>query len=169
MHQVITVIVYAENKNEALDKAKTIFERLCENQYPFDYFTTFDEDGIGTSGKDRWGNLPAVTLAISKKGKELIEQGIKFTKDEFMENLKIIRKLLKKKTDKELFEKDGGVEMFRFSCYQIGRHRGSSVWLYDNDGEGITDPEHLKNVLKKWNDKSYRGLKIYVVPADVHY
>ena len=64
--------------------------------------------------------------------------------------------------------------MFRYWCYVAGAYTGSSIWLYDNDGEGIRSREHLKNVLNKWADskttssETYEGLKVFVVPADVH-
>lgn len=47
----------------------------------------------------------------------------------------------------------------------------------DDDGGGITDSKHLKNVLEKWKtlyedeekENPYKNLKIFVVPCDVHY
>ena len=87
MHMVIRAIVYGEIKKEAFEQARSVFERLCENQSPFDYFTTFDENGLGVSGKDRWGKLPVIVLADSKKGKELIQKGFNLTKKSFMKSI----------------------------------------------------------------------------------
>jgi len=166
MHQLIRAIVYAKNKEEGLEKAKEIFESLCENQYPYDYYSTFDKE----SPRKRWGNLPVITLANSKIGKKLIEDGWRSTKQEFYRNLKIIREILKKKSNYQLLLKSFDDNLFRYRCYLIGEFRGSSCFLYDNDGEGIKSVKHLNYVLNKWNnEKKYKGLKIYVVPADVHF
>lgn len=196
MHQIIRAIVYAQDKEEALSKAKNIFDGMCgEENYPFDYSTTFDEEGSTVSGKGRWGNITPVTLATSKEGKKLIDDGMKFTKDGFMENIKNIRKLINKYSDDELFyeevidtkkkvvnklegnEGNDGLDMFKYDCYGIGQYKGSNIYLYDQDGEGIRDNKHLKDVLSKWeclyekagktNPNRYEN--IYVVPADVHY
>ena len=50
MHQIIKAILYANSEEEALDKAKSIFENLCGDGQAFDYYTLFNED-IPVSGK----------------------------------------------------------------------------------------------------------------------
>ena len=61
---------------------------------------------------------------------------------------------------------------YQFQC--IGQSGGSGIWLYDNDGSGIRTRHHLDNALTKWPDldytsEEYKGLDVWVVPADVHY
>jgi len=169
---VIRAIVYAKDEEEALDKAKEIFSDLVEQRY-FDYFTTFDEDGCGISGRDRWGDLPVVAPADSEVGKKLIEEGMELTWQEFQESLHVIKKCTKEKTAEKLFED----MRFRYACYHIGAYKGADIWLYDDDGEGIQNRDHLNNVLTKWKviyedkgiENPYRDCNIWVVPADVHF
>ncbi len=167
MHMVIRTIVYAENETEALDNARTVFEKLIENQDPFDYYQMFDEPSpYKTSGSGRWGNLTGVALVTSKEGKEFIKDGMKYTKESFMEHIKAIRKVLKK-TNEELFKDKYNFE-FRYPCYCIGEYGGSNIWLYDKDGEGIRTEKHLENASSNWGRKMDKDLKVYVIPADAH-
>jgi len=189
MHMVIRAIVYARNKEEALEKGKEIFQQLCKRGF-FDYYVTFDEDRP-LSGKSRWGNITPVAKANSKTGKALIKQGMDFTKENFMECMAKIRKILSAFSDEEIFERkpssanqvvrksveDSNLDLLLTKYYMhcAGSSEGHTVWLYDNDGVGIHDSEHLENVLDKWEKASrngknaYRDLDVYVVPADVHY
>jgi hypothetical protein len=183
---VIRAIVYAPDKDQAFDKATHIFEQLCENQTPFDYFTTFDHNSLPGSGRRRWGKLSPVSEVNTKTGKKLIEDGMKATEEEFKQNMVEIRKAITKFTDKQLLNESGfgfgniedkklstndkhTLSLFRYYCYAVGKYNGSSIWLYDNDGSGIRDRNHLKNALNKWDNEDYEGLKVFVVPADVHY
>lgn len=184
MHTVIYAIVYAEDEDEALEKGKEIFEQLVEETI-FDYYTTFDDDTSTVSGKARWGDLPPVISAIHPDGIEMIDGAMEQTWKEFKENISTIRKLLEKYTDEEIFEEatsDGEkgseetyINMARHYFYEVGRYKGPSVYLYDNDGEGIRDKRHLRNVLNKWSNQyedkenPYKDLGVYIVPADVHY
>lgn len=181
MHMVIRTIVYAKDKDEALDEARHVFERLVERE-KFDYYTMFDNEGTSVSGKGRWGELTPVAEVDSKKGKQLINEGMKYTQEHFNEAIKYVREALDKHTDKELFEDrtvkvNGMTRMFKYYCSVMGSYDGPNVWLYDNDGEGITDHEHLKDVLSKWQSiydrenkpNPHKDMKIWVVPADVHY
>ncbi|MHA1329596.1 MAG: hypothetical protein ACTSR2_00830 [Candidatus Hodarchaeales archaeon] len=165
MHQLIRIIVYGKNKEEALEKAVGILDDFCEI-HRFDYYSLFDED----FATKRWGKLPVIARADSKIGKKLIEDGLKFTKKELYYNLNEIRKVLKKKTNYQIWNTPYfSSDLFRFRCYLVGQTKGSAIFLYDNDGEGIGDPHHLKGVLNKWDSDKYKGLNVYVVPADIHY
>jgi len=190
MHRIIRALVYSENKEEALDKAKVIFERLCGEGKAFDYYRMFNEERSSVSGKGRWGNRTPVVLASSKEGKKLIDEVMKYTKDSFMENIKKVREGLINYTDEELFEEviltdktkviqrlngktELNLDMIRDYCYCVGQYNGNNIFLYDNDGEGIRNNERLNNVLSKWEtlyeDKGepnpYKDLKIFVVPV----
>jgi len=193
MHMLIKVLVFARDEEGALNEAKRILENLCGDGRFFDYYTTFDEDGYGMSGKDRWGEMaPAVKVCTSlgsskcnqcpdrfkcytTKMNEAIEdimQTMQKTKRSFLEHLKQIKKYLATHSDDQLFEEDD----FKYQCYSVGQYEGPSVWLYDQDGEGITSYRHLHNVLNKWacnnNGKpspEYKDKDLYVVPADVHW
>lgn len=177
MHMVIRTIVYASTKKEALSKAKEVFNGLCENQNPFDYFTTFDEENTKVSGKARWGNLPVVAKVSSKGGQKLVEEGMKYTYEGFCESLNSIRRNIVKFTNTQLFEGTEKDDMFRHRCHCIGKYRGGDIFLYDNDGEGIRSKRHLKDVLNKWNclyekqnkPNPYKNDDVWVIPADVHF
>jgi len=164
---VIRAIVYAKDKREALCKAKEIFEKLCECQRPFDYYVTFDMDGYGVSGKDRWGNLPVVAKADSDEGKMLIEEGMKFTRECFMDKLAKVREILNTYSDRQIWENNP--DLIRYYFYCLGQRGGSEIFLYDNCGSGIINEKHLQDVLNKWNLPEYKDLDIWVVPADVHF
>jgi len=189
MHMVIGAVVYAHNEEEALNKARNTFERLCGEGQAFDYYVLFDED-LPMSGKNRWGNLPTVVRADSPEGKRLIDSRMRATKSEFMQDMAEIRKGLLNLTDEELFNEELGPNaiairaldqsehigfsydpsMIKFSMRQVGAYVGPSVYLYDNDGGGIRTPRHLNNVLNKWdNANEYKDLDVFVVPADVHH
>jgi len=78
----------------------------------------------------------------------------------------VIRAIVYAKNQEEAFYS------IRFQFYEIGTHRGPTIWLYDNDREGIRTKNHLKNVLAKWPDQNrneYKDLEVWVIPADMHY
>ncbi len=195
MHKVIKIICYASDEKEAREKAEHILnESLVGEWKSFDYGTFFDEES-SVSGKSRWGNLPVVCLADSKEGKKLIADGMKFTREEFEDDIKEVRNLLNNYSNEELFEKEVmdvktkileklegkdkklSISMFKYYCNCISQSRGYGIYLFDNDGESIGDNNHLKSVLSKWKgiyeekqkENPYKNLKVFVVPCDVHY
>ncbi len=187
-HQVIRIICYAISPEEARAKAEEILNNnLVGEDKPFDYGTFFDEER-SVSGKSRWGNITPVCLADSKEGKKLIDDGMKSTKNCFMDTIRSVRKMIDFYSDEELFEEevkdtkkkiilslndkenDGlrFISLFRYYCYCVGQYVGTEIFLYDQDGEGIRDTKHLKNALDKWGAEKYKGLKIWVIPIDVY-
>jgi len=193
MHTIIRIICYANDKKEARIKAEDILDNNLVGDYQsFDYGTFFDDD-FATS---RWGSRPVSCLADSKEGKKLIDEGMKFTKKEFKDNIKKVREALKEYSDEDLFEgkivdmkkkilqkledkKDNNMDLhlFKYRCWNIGDYSGRSIWLYNDDGEGIRNNEMLKDVLEKWKGfyesegkiNPNKDLKVFVVPVDVHY
>lgn len=186
MHMVIKVLVFADDEEDAINEAGCVLDKLCGDGQTFDYYNTFDE-GYAT---ERWGELPTVIKVCGDLGSEkcdkcderfkcytakmntMLEEAMNSTKQAFLENLGKIKNYLTTHTDDQLFEED----WFKFVCHQAGQYEGSCVWLYDQDGAGIRDNEHLQHVMSRWacnnNDKPQLDLKhktIYVVPADVHY
>ncbi len=162
-------------------------ERLVGEDKSFDYGVFFDEEGSGVAGKSRWGKIPPVVLADSKEGKKLIAVGMKATKDEFMRCIKEVRQSINYYSDEELFEEkildtkkkilnalddkkpdNFSISMFKYYCSCLGQYVGTNIWLYDNDGEGIRNNKHLKDVLNKWGTDEYKNLKVFVLPIDVH-
>jgi len=170
MHMVIRLIVYARTKREALARAREILENVLvgeDGHHPFDGYALFNEN-VPFYGKNRWGNLSPAVRLMTEEGIKLVDEAWEWQKSEFERNLKELKEI----GDKENwdFEKLMGNWKFRFRCYSIGQYSGSFIWLYDNDGEGIRDIEHLKEALTKWGNKSeYEDLDVWVVPVDVHY
>jgi hypothetical protein len=164
MHMIIRNIVYADSKSEALSVARQNFENLCESENTFDYFDTFE------GGSSYWGDkYPEVALSESRKGRKMIVGGWKATLKDMRRNLKSIIKLTQGKKVTEIM-RDIRQNWLQYHFKSVGDYQGESVWLYDHDGEGIKDRKHLDKTLNKWDDnKDYKGMKVYVVPADVHY
>jgi hypothetical protein len=193
MHKVIRIIVFAKTSEEALTKAKELFEKELVPR-PFDYGAFFDDNESTMSGKARWGSLPAVARADSNEGKQLIQDGIDATKRDFQDNITCIREVLSLYSDEEIWhqeildknkkmleviEEDDkrnklfNLRMFKHFCFKLGDYYDG--WLYGNDGELINDEEHLKNVLDKWKTlyeakkkDPYKGLDVWVIPVDIH-
>lgn len=164
MHMIIRNIVYANSEKEALSKAEYIFQRLCEGQRPFDYYDMFDNGGTSYWG----GKYPAVADIKSKIGRKMVVEGWRATLRDMRHNLRKIKEVTEGKKVTEIM-RDIRKDWLQHRYYSVGEYRGGSVWLYDGDGEGIKDREHLDNVLNKWNDEYYKDLNVYVVPADVHF
>ena len=164
MHMIIRNIVYANSKGEALSKAKNNMDHLCEGQYPFDYYDTFDNGGTSY-----WGDkYPAVADVTSKIGRKMVVEGWNATLRDMRYHLRKIKEITEGKKITEIM-RGIGKDWLQYHYKSVGDYYGNNVWLYDGDGEGIKDREHLDNVLKKWDDKNLQDQKVFVVPADVHY
>ena len=90
------------------------------------------------------------------------------------QHVKSVKKYFRGKSQLNFLESDGYLQ---YHLNQLGEYRGSSCWLYDDDGAGIKTRKHLNNTLNKW-DKLYKVKgevnphkkdSIFVVPADVHF
>ena len=172
MHMVIRAIVYAEDGLSALERAREIFSEMCGDYRPFDCFVTFDEEGYKMSGKDRWGELPIAPRADSPAGKKLIAEGWNLQVASFRESLKKVRRQILSPWKKLISN-----SIWRYRCKTLYDDVGPDIYLYDADGAPIGDKDHLENVLNKWEclyddeekPNPYKDLKVFVVPADVHY
>ena len=87
MHFLIGVITYGKHKEEAFDKAKSILDGLCGEDKPFDYYSTSDDDF------SRWQGQKIMRVK-SKKGKELVNKIMQYTKENFLESLKMVKREL---------------------------------------------------------------------------
>ena len=168
MHMIIRNVVYANSKKEALSVARENFEKLCKGQDLFDYYDMFDD-----GGSSYWGDrCPEIALLNSPEGRKMIVDGWSATLRDMRQHLREIKKLTEGKKVTEIM-RDIRKDWLQYHYHSVGEYYGSSVWLYDNDAEGIKDRGHLNNVLSKWRDsdfyKKYKDKKVYVVPADVHY
>jgi hypothetical protein len=161
MHMNIIAIVYAETAEDAAERAESVFEDLVNNGSGFDYYDIMREP------------VPAECVL----GIKLIVEGMRATKRDFLDAVRRIREVLEKKTDEELWECRYDPEMFRHHCHRVGAYDGPSVYVYDNDGSGITDPGHLESVLNKYasiyedrgKESPCSDDRVWVVEADVHF
>jgi len=182
MHMVIRAIVHARDEEEAMEKAKRVFEGLVKADR-FDYYTTFDDTSSKMSGPARWGPLPPVARADSKEGKRLIEEGMTYTWEDFKYYIAKVRRLLREFSDRELFEEEpeevksiamglksdedllSDLRLIDIYLKHAARVRGPTAWLYDGEGYPITNRRCLRIAL----EPREKGTRAYVVPADVHY
>jgi len=162
MHKVIRTIVYAKTKQEAFENAKSVFDDLCGEDRPFDYYETFEANHSPIAGQARWGKLTPIAEADSKEGKNLIKEGMEATASESKRYLGKCREILATKTDEEII--NGSMDTFYFGQVYI---RGTNAWLFDFEGEPISDEKHLNGALGDY--KENKDDKYWVVPADVHF
>lgn len=163
MHFSIAAIVYGKTEKAATKQAEEVFGRLSckECSRPFDYWSIID-------GPHKVG---------SKEGQKIISDSMAWTKSEFMANIKRLRAAIAKHTDEQAYQQYHAKidEDIRFLGYSIGRYKGPDIYIYDNDGEGIRHPEHLRNAIEKWPDLCGETRKrlneageVWVVQADAH-
>jgi len=171
MHMLSGIFVYAEDEKGALERAREVLEEGLVGDYrEFDYYREFG----------------AVMRADSPSGRKFIEERMEWRRKEVVRALKTIMEFLKDlgaEDAADIIMRRGetyaaalalsseplfnAIFEFEFACYRIGRFRGPSIWLYDEDAEGIKDYQHLKDALRKWNKKD--DLNVYIVPVDVHF
>jgi len=171
MHMIIRNIVYATSKQEALDKAEGNMYYMIgdDGNAPFDYYTTFN-----TGASSYWGDkYKPVSTIKSKEGRKLVCDGWKSTLEEMRRHVKSVKKHFTGKSPIDFLASND----LQHHLSQLGEYRGSSCWLYDDDGEGIKRRKHLNNVLSKWDEmykvkgevNPHKNDSIFVVPADVHF
>ena len=168
IHQLIRLIVYAEDKQTAIAHARSNLQRLTSSGEPYDYFVTFEEDEPtnGVAGKDRFGDLPAAVEADSEKGQKLVEEGWESQKKAYEKALEKIKNFFES-TDNTMdiveTTQDG---LIRHQMMKLGRYRGYPVFFYDHSGSGLTTRDDLDSALEAPNTENQ---KIWVVPADIHF
>jgi hypothetical protein len=173
---LIRGLVHADSPDEALETAKLeVFTPLVDRG-PFDYYVTFDADGRGVAGSDRWGNYPIVARADGADGEKLVEEGWQATVNEYEYSFDRVEEFLSSHDRSELWE-DGDVHReYHYAFHTVGEFEGAHTYLYDEAGQGIRDRGHLQLIENAYEDlagpntqNQYRDKDLYVVPADVHY
>ena len=162
MHMVIHALVDASNRNDALDRATTVFDRLVglrvDDTPVFDYYVTFDEEGTTAAGKVRWGELPTAVPVDSADGQHLLERGWRATEQEFHLNYERVREAFNELSEEEFMHE----EMVRHACANLGAYDGPPVYIYDESAAGIRTRSRLDDLLDESDE-------LWIVPADVHY
>ncbi|QIO24213.1 hypothetical protein [Haloarcula sp. JP-L23] len=94
MHMLIHGLVPSETPDAAVETAKyDVFQPLARDDV-FDYHVTFDADGRGVAGKDRWGDHPVAEQVDSDHGQELVEQGWQATVDAYTRSFDQVEEFL---------------------------------------------------------------------------
>lgn len=174
MHMLIRIIVHAEDEKQAFIKAKNALDVLVNGEKYFDYYGTFDSEQIPDSYVE-WSRLPPVMLASSPKGKHFIERGWEITVEGFMEALEHVKLAVQYLSPEEIMErtypkdlpedikKKINVLSIRVYFEELSNRPGYPKYLY-HEHEPILSKSDLEFALKP-----KEGLKVYVIPADVHY
>ena len=152
------------------EREARLFEPLVRDSL-FDYYVTFDQDGSGVAGRDRWGDLPVVAEAETEEGRDLIDDGWEYTTNEYEKSLESLEEFFEEHELSELWEEPSVHRDYHHNFHRVGEYRGPSTFLYDQDSQGIRHEGHLKKVLNHWDDlhddeNSYEEQDLYVVPAD---
>lgn len=173
MHQLIYGLVYDSTPEEALEGAKRdVFQPLVPEEV-FDYFVTFDEEGRGFAGRDRWGSRPAAVAADTGAGEKLIDHGWEATVQGYMRSFQRVEEFMEEHNPSEFWTDEEVHRAYLFDFNRIGEFQGTGTFLYDQDGEGIRYEAHLENVRNYWSEESlgssFENQELYVVPADVHF
>lgn len=157
MHQTIIALVRAYDKGNAREQGEDTFKKLVEASRSYDSF-----------------RIESVYKYDSEKGKSLLQMVFGHQTIEFNEHLAEIRKTLlatPAKPDEQLMEDHS----FRFHCWEVGQDDGSAIRVYDSDAAGVSDKDHLKNVIDDWPTLVESGqhtkspYPLWVVTADGHY
>lgn len=173
---LIRGLVHADSLEEALATAKDeVFTPLVDRG-TFDYYTTFDMDGGGVAGADRWGRYPAVVRADQPSGRELIRAGWEKTVEEYDTSFDEVEAFFDQH-DRPAFWEDGDVHAeYCYAFHAIGEFAGPHTYLYDEAGQGVRDRGHLRLLESGYEELAdettknpYQDMDLYVVPADVHY
>jgi len=160
MHVIIGMITYGKNKDIARKIAINIAEAMIgEGNLPFDY-----------------GDVSSETISLENDaGMEVVNLCMESTVADFIYNMQNVRRHLASFTDEELATneylacKDAiSSGMARYWMYKAGQYKGDSIYLYDNDGEGIRTKENLQKVLSQW-DKPVQGQKVFVTTYNMHF
>lgn len=177
MHQLIRVLVWAHDADDARASAKSLVTAdgaLVRGHEPFDYGTLLDEGGRWADHYDLAAEQGAVP-ADSDDGQELIEQGWEFTEESWNENLDMLRELLDEHSNEELMTRDWldlsddhrfDAKNPQYLLWKLGAYEGPGVYLYTHSGEGIQTRERFESVRN--GEYAEDDDQLFVVPIDVH-
>lgn len=166
MHYLVKLVVKGSNATEALEQAVIDADTLVEYG---------DYDWYAVDG--RWGKGKAYGVD-SKKGQELLKEGMKFHRQEFDSGLAHIRYMLQHYSDDDIYNENWGEvdrdslpkDVYYLSKYQFniadGGRNGAFVYAMDGDlwggmAQKDSDLEHILN-------KNNKPDKLWVVPIDFH-
>ena len=161
MHYLVKLLVEADNAKEALENARTDADSLVE----MGEFDWYNFDG-------RWGESKAYG-AESKKGKELIKEGMEANRRGFNEGLAAVRFMLENFTDDQIYEEDFPKyddikDKLPEGVYHLSRWNFSRVSSHTNEPAVYSEGSRVDSERSLQNQFKYAKRKLWVVPVDFH-
>jgi len=165
MRMLIYALVPGETKEDALGHGQYVFDQLTGVRPGFwpvyDYYVTFDEDGMDVAGADRWGDLPTAVPAQSEQATEWLEAAVESANDGFSDALNTVTDAVDSDSAQDLFTD----RQFKRACRKLGRNRGFPHRVYDQDTTGLITMNRINNIREP---DPQADADFWVVPADVH-
>lgn len=175
MHMLIRALVSADAPDAAVETARCdVFQPLVDRR-TFDYYTTFDEDGDGVSGRDRWGDYPPAARLTTPAGRELLEDGWDATVAAYEAGFDRVETFLETSEPVDYWTDLGTFWHYQDAFTAIAEAEGPHTYLYDQGGFGIRHESQLPavdanaNCYHETTETAHPDGDLYVVPADVHY
>ncbi len=201
MHYILLMIVEADTAEQAMTKSEKGFDDLIANDNGgWDYYTIFESDEDDPtertmSGTARFGRRNNPTNFIDGDGWELIRKFQDYMKEDFVDNMDDIRRILNTHTSKEIFENLGNWQYKRDGvddeicnickgqtykgCWNIMMSFSSSEMEYDLGNNRVFGLKEYEDgsvwVRNLYNDHKFREWangkemeRIWIVQADMH-
>lgn len=162
MHYLVRMLVEADSGKDAVEQARID----CDTMVEYGYIDWYDFEG-------RWGDSKAYGIK-SQKGKKLLEEGMKYNREQFDDAMKAIRYMMDRFSDDAIYNEDftrseqdmSEIYLSRFQfTIAAGRSNAACVYAMDSSlwGSRVSNDKDLEYILE--NNKSK---KLWVVPVDVH-
>ena len=184
MYRVINVLVYAQDKEKALDEAhKVVHETLktTNNGGLFDYYQDFsgkpNEVSVPSDFAEGLAGIIPPALEVSTvrfpvedpSGLELAMSAFESIRENFKDNMKKIRCHMVLYTDDEIFDESQEYDNFDFEwpklyddpgsfmhiCKCLFRQDPEDGYLFDFTGASITRPYDLKRILNDTDEDPF--------------
>ena len=157
MHYLVTLIVPAENAEEANSVADSVMMDLVEWK-EFDWYNQTPEDS-------RWEDCWKPIKLSSKKAQAIVANAMQEQLAEFKQTVSTIRVMFEKFSDEQIFNEEfEQVAGHYFSRWQFSRasgYHGNACQLFGENGDSITNQKQLDYYLKDPKNQ-------WVVQVDCH-
>jgi len=158
MHYLVSLIVEADDKEEANVQAETVMIDLI-NLQELDWYQTRTDDS-NLSGC--WEPI----LLSDQKARTMVHETMQSQYEYFKQDIATIRFMLENYTDEQIFNENFGQHNNRFylSRYQFSRASGchtNESQIYDSNGDAITNYRSLEAYI---NDPA----KLWLVRVNCH-
>jgi hypothetical protein len=160
MHELIGIIVKAEDKEDAEDQAQSYLNQTLRNAHPVIDYGMPNKDGRG------FGDKADTSCVVSDSGQELIDRLMGDTEATIKSALDAIREGLMVMSNDDIWADDTDGYTLRYHMSEVGSYGGPAIRLYDEEWsgtEGIRSVGSLDGARKGWTDKHY------IVPMDIHF